>query len=559
MTKSLIAITSLALLLPATASYGAECSAVTKPTRAKIMPTAKNPQYFHYNGSTQVLVGASAEYLCHVRQPDSFGNPPLTPAQDYCEFTNYPSYIDNLRSSSTAANTIPSDGLNVMQMWISLDSSPGFDRGKGRPYDHEAPFPNNCAAWPAACSSPVWNLNAFDQTFFDRLKCVLDYAWSKDLIVEITIFDPWQGNFQNSPWHNAFTHRACFASKDYTDSTGTRCDASSTNVNGWARQRALIQQLSQQLCGYPNIYYEIANEVDLTGVEDTGQPALTPSQILSWHQDMAGTLATSELSCGHYIGANFHDPSTLSTIGGSSFSVVNAHYTSITGARFGANELIRTRDNGDANQLNVIFGFNETKLTSDPALFGNPLPNTFQTATAARAEAWEFVTSEGGVYDLYGERWQSMTSDTVPAIGYLKLAHGFVSSYNLNRVHRSPSAGVTPPAWVVGVASYGSSNTYWGAMESDMTQVGDGNFLYIHHSSLNTATFQRYNPLPGSYGPEHLFVKLPVGSYLAEWVLLSNGSIAVRMPFSVTVANQATSIPASPGYSFDIALRITRQ
>ena len=137
---SVVATLLLASGLSAVASSG-QCThpPVTKPSRATIRPSTANPQYFTYNGVTRALIGASASYLCHVRQPGAFGTPTLTPAQDSCEFSNYPSYIDNLTKNEPAVG-IPIAGLNKLQLWLSLNSSPGFDRGHGRPYDGEAPF-----------------------------------------------------------------------------------------------------------------------------------------------------------------------------------------------------------------------------------------------------------------------------------------------------------------------------------------------------------------------------------------------------------------------------------
>jgi hypothetical protein len=563
MSRSSALILSLLFTLHAAAASGSECAAVTKPVRDKIRPSSVNPQYFVYNGRSRVLIGASASYLCHVRQHDTFGNPPLTPAQDYCEFTNYRSYMDNLKIGFVTGDTIPAIGLNKLRLWISLNSSPGFDRGENRPYDHESPLANDCGAWPAACSSPTWNLSAYSSIFFERLRCVLDYAWSKDIVVEITVFDSWQGNFDKSPWRSGFSREECFASKDYVDSAGKRCLDDPKNVNGWAKQRAFITKLAQELCSYPNIYYEVANEVDLTsGVSPTGQPQLTPAQVLSWHQDMTSTLAQADGACGHYIAANFHTPDTLNTVATSPFSLVNAHYTEIGDppTRLGANELMRTRHNGGASELGRIFGFNETKITTDPGLFPAGLPNSFQRVEPARAEAWEFLMSEGGVYDLLGERWQSSTSDTPTIKTDLKLAHGFLSGYNLDRLRRSLPSSTGIPTWIdSGLTAYGGGGKRWAAMGSDMTQVGDGAFLYIHHSNLELTGFRRYVPLIGSHGPETLSVKsFPVGNYIAEWLNPANGFIIKSQLFSVTSVAPVT-LMGSPTYSYDIALRITRR
>jgi hypothetical protein len=547
------------LLAPlAAAAQNPECPAYSKPARAKVAISGSNVQYFRYNNKTIPLVGASSEYLCHVLQPGSYGSGSnaRTPANDFCEFTNYTNYMDYLGIVSfSGPGFIQAEPLNKLQLWISLNSSPGFDRGEGRPYPNEAPFPDNCPAWQGACPSPTWNLGAKDTTFYNRLKCVLDYAWSKDIVVEVTIFDAWQGNHLTGPWKNAFSHRACFSSKDWVDpATGKRCDDPSLNneTNGWSKQRLLISNLATELCSYPNIYYEIANEADFI----PGIPNMTPAMVRSWHQDMRNALVTADAGCGHLIASNFNDDGNL-TATASTYSVLNTHYTSTGSAStYGANELLRARHNGGAAELNKAFGFNETKYTT---LFLPPPPNnSFQGSDTARAEAWEFLTSEGAIYDLYGELWQVM-SDTAVAIDQLKTLRGLLDDLPLDRMSRSLSAGGAQPSWLSGLTSYGGSFR-WGAMHSPMNQAGDANVLYIHHSNLQLSGFQRYVPVTGSY-TENLSVKLPAGTYRVEWIEPQTGIIQVSVLKTITAAQAGTpqSIAASHTYDYDVALRITRQ
>src|SRR5262249_23591048 len=171
---------------------------------------------------------------------------------------------DYLKIGISSPGSTPANGLNVMRLWLSLNSSPGMDRGMNRPYDHEGPFTNNCSSSASSCPNTVWNVGSYDETYFNRLKCVLDKAWSRDVIVEVTLFDPWGGTFAQSPWSSAFSNKGCFASKDFVVN-GKRCDdLTLPNNSGWAQQRALIHKVAQELCSYPNIYYEVANEADLT-------------------------------------------------------------------------------------------------------------------------------------------------------------------------------------------------------------------------------------------------------------------------------------------------------
>jgi hypothetical protein len=550
------ALATLSLIVHGAALEGQQCTAVSKPSLQKVKPSPTNPQYVLWNGRTQPLIGMSGSYLCHVEQPDSFGNPPLTPSVNYCEFTNYRSYIDNLTISFATGNTIPGNGLNTLRLWIGLNHSPGIERGYqgGQPYPHETPF-----------NKPYNTNGSVNGTFFARLKCVLDYAWANYIVVEVTIFDPWEGNFSSSPWTAYFQNKNCFASKDFVLPSGFTCNTDpATKVNnqaGWTKQKQLITELVTRYCSYPNIYYEIANEVDLTS------GGLAPHLIQSWHQEMTAHLTATEaspgLGCGHFVAANFMTTGNVDTLP-ASFAAISAHYTATSDARLGANELLRTRHNGGSGgpELNRIFGFNETRITSIPELTADV---HFQSADAARAESWEFLMSEGGIYDLYGEHWQTAGSHTHGALKSLKLANGLLAQVNLDRVQRSQSVGNALPTWISPSSSLppygGANNTRWGAMHSPMTQVGDTNLLYIHHSTLGDGPFQRYTPVTGSYAIETILVVLPAGNYSAQWIDPKTGIIKATLLFTVAVSNAPTSVPkptTNPTYTFDIALRIKR-
>src|SRR5262245_59670646 len=73
-----------------------------------------NRQYFLYNGKTIALVGASAEYLCHIDQPT--GND-----THVCTWNNNPQYFANIAGK----------GVNKIRMWVGLNHSPGTHNGFG--------------------------------------------------------------------------------------------------------------------------------------------------------------------------------------------------------------------------------------------------------------------------------------------------------------------------------------------------------------------------------------------------------------------------------------------
>src|SRR5258706_13539126 len=154
--KGAVLAMALLLLCLASGAYAQQCpSTESAPQSVAPLTLSTNPQYFRYNNQTTPLIGLSSEYLCHVAQPgtwtDNHGNT-ITPDLQNCTWANHKAFIDRLALS----------GLNVMRVWIGLDHSPGRVR-MGSPYASEQPFTYN---------GSQWNLNSYDQTYWDRLKCV---------------------------------------------------------------------------------------------------------------------------------------------------------------------------------------------------------------------------------------------------------------------------------------------------------------------------------------------------------------------------------------------------
>ncbi|HET9227742.1 MAG TPA: hypothetical protein VFR31_13800, partial [Thermoanaerobaculia bacterium] len=175
---AVLALASL-LLLAAPGVDAQQCPAAeSTPQALPALTLSTNPQYFRYNNATIPLIGISSEYLCHVSQPgtwfDNFGNP-VTPDLVNCTWANYKAFIDRLALS----------GLNTMRVWIGLNHSPGEMR-QGSPYPSEQPFTYN---------GSQWNLNSYDSTYWQRLKCVIGYAGTKGVIVQVTLFDAWLGDW----------------------------------------------------------------------------------------------------------------------------------------------------------------------------------------------------------------------------------------------------------------------------------------------------------------------------------------------------------------------------
>jgi hypothetical protein len=531
---------------------------------ARAVPTVPiavdaNPQYFFYDNQTIALVGMSAEFLCHVRQPNQ------DPA--YCTYDNYPAYIDGLVAKH----------LNKFQLWVGLNHSPGKQlSGTGNPYEEEQPF--------RFLTSAKWDLNQYAERptptapkeFFDRLEEVVAYAAdpTRNVIVEIVLFDPWSGDHQRGPWWSTqnvnnigFSLEKYFASFD----NGSADAPGGVNAIARAKQVALMKKVVQKLNPYKNVYWQIANEPEINA-----NNGVTGDQAKTWHRSMIQQLYCYEdtLPGGHHlIAVNYHTATALGDVPNAftpcasgavpKIDIVNGHYVELDDtSRYAAIPMIRSYHRGPQGSLDRIFGFNEGRYSGEYTL--NP-PGI--TGEAARAEAWEFMLNEGGVYDRYSINKASARS--LAARQYLQYLADFLKTFTLRNLVRENNS---PPAWAQGLLPYPnlpldtacrtSACTFWGAMHWTRNEYA----LYVHHSQVlngpNDPKFRAYQPVitsPPSY-QEQLQLRLGslTATFLAEWIDPGTGT-TIGTPVCINWPGSGSYALDSPVYAFDIALRIKRQ
>ena len=244
----------------------------------------------------------------------------------------------------------------------------------------------------------IWNLDRINPTFFTNLNAVLSYAATKNVIVELTLFDAYNGAYCTSPWHAGnnigtndgatniqFSNRTFFTAFDNDAVNAVDCALSDTTpANQVARKRQVtaLQWAVQQLNGKTNFYWQLANEPDESPAASTTTSA---TALLNWHACMASKIvqAESSLPNKHLIGVNFWTNSSLNALAASAnpnIQIVNSHYSTIlcntpgctsvhTKSFYGAIPLL----NGYWSTLpNSTFGFNETKSSTNPSLVIGP-------------------------------------------------------------------------------------------------------------------------------------------------------------------------------------------
>ena len=520
---------------------GAANSATAQP-----IAIASNPQYFSYDGQTIPLVGYSGEYICHISNPDK--------SSLICTYENYTDFINRLHDA----------GLNKFRLWVGLNHSPGKMRSPpdNVPLTDEQPF-----VW----NGTRWNLGVFNQTYFDKLKNVVQYAASRPnpIFVEVTLFDPWTGTWATSPWNPAnavqtgnaggigFTARKYFA----TFENGTS-DTTASNVNARLRQLELVDKIAAELAGFRNVLYEIANEPDIASSN-----GVSGTDVARWHEAMVQRLYDKEGSLGisrHIIGVNFHTAEALATVKSTTSAnrlakLVSAHYAGLLDAsRFSAIRLVNNYHNGGANELNRAFGFNETKAIS---LVGNP-----SSPDGARVEAWEFMLNEGGLIDHFGLNYFEPAAGTVRQ--YLGVLAGFLRSLPLASMQRKP---VASGSWfalsggqICNTTTQGITCPWMASMVQPNTVTGQRLVFYYHYSLLTNHSFSHYVPNTASRQITVLVSPVaPSGSYRYQWINPKTGAELCAAPpcspSSFSWLGSGSVSLTSPSFTQDIVLSLTRQ
>jgi hypothetical protein len=659
--------------------------------RLTLNPTApikidSNPRYFNYGNETVALIGISGEFVPQINWIRGTGNTPTTKSKENCGFHK----VGDIEKFKRCIDLLFEAELNVMRLWVGLNHSPGkADTGN--------PFPKTVYTNEQLYKyvDGIWDFDKFDPTYEKNLYDVVQYAQSKGVIVEITLFDPFGGVETTGPWASAyhtmntsseshdcnnvgnvqFTDNLLFARGDkpfvfsFPSTPPTPADldtilidkdsgSSCNNLKMRRYQVKLAKRLVFLLNGkaYPNdmfrkhrlynFYWELANEPDGNGSNI--------QQIANWHYYMAlqlreyekslypGTNQTHLIAVNYAVAPLFED--LLIKSGAKSYiDIVEAHYvkkkpvstspaatggifnprepgngenpgqeeptiggiftpeepeiiggipiTATTVESYGALRMIReynkydTQANREKN--NKVWGFNEGRIT------GFTPPDA--TPASARAEAWEFMLSGGGVFDHMGFNWGNLTTvkgaeDTRTD---LRRLNGILntSTLKLQTMQRDdtwinhPVYGApAPPSPILTTSTAPTPtptptpNLFYAAMKNENT------FLYYRHNSRysDNGLATKYDPVFTNAGYKETVQFRNTyncrASFTAEWITPKGVHLDMTQtgdpvpdavqpaptpaPTPFTLDSQQALPPAlalvSPKYNYDIALKVTK-
>jgi Cellulase (glycosyl hydrolase family 5) len=446
---------------------------VIRPPGPPLQLDRENPHYFLFRGQTTPLIGASP---------------------GYGEVTNldvdYASLLDQLSSA----------GLNKLRIFTGdfiIVESGEADSLHAAPNRFVKPWARSTT--PGYAGSPnqfKFDLNTWDNDFFNRLDRFVSLASEKGLVVEVSLFSQ---HYNDAIWNfsplksdnnvNGVTHLRW--QEFFTLSDPALVE----------RQDAYVRRVVTSLNRFDNVYFEIANE----------------ASGAAWHDHMAKTIMDTEaaLPNKHLIAVD--GPELYSAMSVKP-SVLNTHYVNDLGAHGKIHWIAAFPMLDDYYRLNIPLGFDETAVTPKE-----------ESVEDARVEAWEFIVGGGSVYDNLNSPRPSRSLQAC-----LRALKDFMLGFNLQTMRQDKSV----------ISSGLSQGAIWRGSSDGKSQYA----IYIHHSVPGPNRYQ----VVRSRFHENLQLRFPPGSYHVTWINPATG----RALKTTTVISTGTVALQSPGFETDIALTI---
>lgn len=347
-----------------------------------------------------------------------------------------------------------------------------------------------------AAGGNKFDLEAWDEAYFERLRDFLTQASERGIVVEYVFFCPFYGDEQwNLSPMNTRNNVQGLGAIDRLQAY-TMSDAALQSV-----QEALVRKVVAELAEFDNLYYEIANEPYFGGI------------TLEWQHRIADVIAEEERRLGvrHLIAQNIANGSEEVTEPHPELSILNFHYATPP----------------TAVEVNYDLGL---AIIDDETGFRGQDDFTY------RSEAWQFMLAGGSGFDHLDYSFSPEQEDGSfdypdgqpgggsralrEQLGFLRR---FLEGFDLPRM--GPEAGLLGdlPEGVVGRA------------------LSDGGEAYAAY-------------LEGR-GPVNLTLALPEGRYRLEWLSPVTGE---RIGRAIRLTSDGEASVISPGFEQDIALRVLR-
>jgi hypothetical protein len=467
-----------ALIVFVMASLMAACQVNETPTKVEL-PAAgpiqlhpENPHYFLYKGKPLALI-TSAEHYGAVLNLDF----------------DYRTYL----------RTLSDEGMNYTRIFTGsyfeiAGESFGIQNNTLAPKKERITTPWGIVV---AGLSGTWkyDLSAWNEAYFERLKDFVATAAEHDIIVEVTLFS---SIYRDEHWDICPQNPA--NNINIADEI-KRFDAQTLN-NGalLSYQISFVQKMVNELNEWDNFFFEIQNEpwsdhtvpvYNIVNKEDlkvgdwSYKADFADESSMAWQEKIASVIVEEEegLAKMHLIAQNYTNFKAAIPAVSDHISIINFHYAWPEAAHWNFH-------------YDKVLGFDESGFAGS----GDQV---------YRRQAWQFMLSGGGLfnsldYSFFVGHEDGLGENNAPGGGsktlrfQLKMLSDFLHGFALEKLHPNLSSVKSSPGLIPYVLSdqnevYAVYLRATGTEHSSLELLtGDGNFLV---QTLNTITGSYSKPV----------------------------------------------------------------
>jgi hypothetical protein len=435
----------------------------------------RNPHYFLFRGHPTVLVTSGEHYGVVLNRDFDFKV-----------------YLDELKRRH----------LNLTRVWTGgYREVPGnFGIAKNTLAPEASRF---LQPWPQ--TDGKFDLTKWDPAYFDRLLQFMDAASKRGVVVEMNLFCPF---YEDSIWDVS-----PFNARNNVNGIGKfpRTEAYTLQHRELQQvQDELVEKVVNELRGFDNLYYEIANEPYYGGI------------TLRWQEHIAGVIRRSESSFPqkHLISQNIANGSQKIEKPFEAVSIFNFHYShppESVAMNYG---------------LNRVIGNNETG-------FDGIADATY------RIQGWDFLMAGGALYN---------NLDYSFVVGHERGDFAYPAD--------SPGGGSTNLREQLGIlARFFESMPFTEMSPSNDIVKGararvlakPGVYAIYLHRGREVDAKPKYQ-VDDSEKADNLEISVPAGRYRIEWLDTKTGKTR-----TARAESNGTLTFTTPAYREDIAVRLTKR
>jgi hypothetical protein len=373
-----------------------------------------------------------------------------------------------------------------------------------------------------------YDLDKWNQEYFDRLNDFVELARKKDIIVEIPFFN----GMYNDCWslmamHHENNIQNIGRYEDRECGLFTSTDVRNRDVIKY--QKAYIKKITAELNKYDNLIYDICDEPSLQGLPGGSVLFLPDSQVVPWINEMKKAFLEAEESLPkkHMLGQTVQN--------------LSPDFSGEPWCNWLPTEYVKPAEKA----LNLNYKNNKPLINVESNYFGSSLTKNAYNTDAVRLEGWWFMLGGGaGCINLNGEFYRGQESGGINTQSYIvpqrKVLRKFMNSLDLAGLSRFTDFNGTP------------SDAFCNILAENGKQYA----LYIFHGVYEGDWGAHFLPESGNFRDTLILNNIPPGNYFLEWIDPPSGSVINSEKIDWTGGNLMLK---TPEYVLDVAMRIRKQ